>query len=173
MSRNLMLRMMLGLLCLSALPHAAVGAQVTRSMSEAFQVNDSIVVELVGQAIVEKSATLFMRAAREGTQVALQVTLPEGATSHQWQRFLDHLTLSLRGRELLTSDNFQYLINASRLRITRDTMRIGLNVGIRRRCRDFWIEDIITHEVSWTRVNGSDYWSRTETVIPKVPVARC
>jgi hypothetical protein len=138
-------------------PSVAVTAQVARSSPEAFRVNDSIVVAVVGQVIVEKSAHLLVRAALEGTQVPFQVTLPEGATSHQWQVFLDHLMESLRGRSLQTPDNLQYVIETRGLQLGVDTMRIGLFVGIKGRCRDQWITNGNSYEVAWVRQgSGSD-----------------
>jgi hypothetical protein len=142
-----------------AMPVLTVTAQDTAAR-RALEVNDSALVELVGRAIVEKSSYLFMRAAREGTQVPIEVTLPEGATSSQWQAFLDHLMLSLRGRVLQTPDNFTHVIDASNLSLGRDTLRVIIDVGVRSRCRGTWISDGNTHDIAWRRHGDSNAWIR-------------
>lgn len=157
------MRAMIALAGVMMAPGVAVRAQATRGSPEAFHVNDSLVVAMVGRVIVEKSAHLFVRAALEGTQVPLQVTLPEGATSHQWQALLDHLMGSLRGRSLLTPDNLQYLIEVRGLELGVGTMRMGIQVGVRERCRDYWITNGVSYEVSWVRQGSDNNWYRMKT----------
>jgi hypothetical protein len=149
--------------CLMMATGMTLSAQDVRNPPDTLKVNDSVVVAVVGQVIVEKSAHLFLRAALEGTQVPFQVTLPEGATSPRWQAFLDHLMLSLRGRDLQTPDNLQYIIEIRGLSLGTDTMRIWLHVGIRWRCRDQWIIDGNSYEVSWVRQGNDSNWYRMKT----------
>jgi hypothetical protein len=156
-----MLRTLITILSVMVVPGLAVKAQATTAV-RTLAVNDDTIVELVGQAIVEKSSYLFMRAARSGAQVPLEVTLPEGATSNQWQAFLDHLMFSLRGRSLETPDNFKYIIDASSITIGRDTIRVVIDAGIQSRCRGRWIADGNTYEMMWVRHGNSDAWKRVK-----------
>ena len=123
-------------------------------------VNDSVIVDLVGRAIMAKSSDLFERATREGTQVALEVSLPSGAASYQWQRFLDQFMVSARGRDLLTPDNFKYVVDASNVLIGRDTIRAYIDVGLRTRCRGRWLQDGYRSTFTWVRRGEADQWER-------------
>lgn len=121
-----------------------------------------MVADIVGRAILEESTALFLRAAWNGNEVPIEVTLPEGATSSRWQAFLDHLMRAYRGRALQTPDNFKYIINVSPLTMTRDTIRVIVDAGIRSRCRGAWISDGMSHQVTWVRHGDSNDWKRLQ-----------
>jgi hypothetical protein len=145
-------------------------AQVTQAAPGAprvLTVNDSVVVELVGAAVVEKSSYLFVRAARQGTQIPIEITLPTDATSPQWQSFRDHLMVSLRGRSVEASDKIKRIINVIHVAIGRDTIRASIDVGVRSRCHGKWIADGLSHEVTWIRLFYTEEWIRVraETAI--------
>jgi hypothetical protein len=151
---------LVGMMMLSTV--AATG-QVSRDSTRAFHVNDSVVVEVVGRAIIEKASHLFVRAALEGTQIPLQITLPEGATSHQWQALLDHLMVSLKGRSLQTPDNLQHVIEIRGLELGVGTMRFGLHVGVRWRCGVKWLINGNSYGMRWIRYGSEDRWGQTRT----------
>ena len=144
-------------------PVSMLAAQATENNPRAAPAqlfNESAIVQLLGEAMVEKTSSLFLRAARVGTDVPLEVTLPNGATSYLWQAFLDHLMLSLRGRNLQTPDNYKYIIDASSVTIGRDTIRAVLDVGIRTRCRGAWLADGMSYHLLWIRHGNTDAWNR-------------
>jgi hypothetical protein len=89
--------------------------------------------------------------------------LPEGATSRLWQAFLDHLIASLRGRDLQTPDNHQYLIEVRGLDLGVGTMRIALFVGVRWRCGDKWFTDGNQYDLTWVRLGGKNEWGQAKT----------
>lgn len=161
--RQMWLRGMAALVGIITMSTVAAPAQVSRDSTKAFHVNDSVVVAVVGRVIIEKSAHLFVRAALEGTQIPLQITLPEGATSHQWQALLDHLMVSLKGRNLQTPDNLQHVIAIRGLELGVGTMRIAIHVGIRGSCQGDWVSDGNDYGVTWVGQERDNSWYKMKT----------
>ena len=156
-------RLRAALAVLMLVPCVTLTAQGSRNTADTLRINDSIVVAVVGKVIVEKASHLLVRAALEGTQVPLQITLPEGATSPRWQALLDHLMLSLRGRSLQTPDNDQYVIEVKGLVLGVNSMRISVHVGSRWKCQGRWLEEGTGYEVFWERPDQDSSWFRMKT----------
>ena len=139
---------LVGVMILAA-PTVATG-QVT--------INDPLVVELVGGALIEKSSMWLVRATHDTTTVPLEITLPPEATSPTWGSLRDFLMRSLHGRPAAADDRRKRFLSLSLASVDSNSVRIGIDIGVLTRCHEGWIEDGTSYILGWT-LNGS-WWRR-------------
>ncbi len=95
-----------------------------------FSSNDSAVVALVGQTIIEHTADLITRTTFDTTAIPLEITLPTDDPTGRWRRLDDRLMRLLHGRPVRPTDDARQQVVLARLRISGDTVDVVVEVTI-------------------------------------------
>ena len=137
---------------------AVVTLATPGTVTAQFTVNESTVFEALGSALIEKASGWLLRASRDTTSIALEITLPEGATTPQWVSLRDFLMRSLHGRPPRESDQERHVLTLAADFVGSDTLRAFIEVGFRTRCNGNWIEDGTGYTIRWSQGGGGKYW---------------